>query len=210
MRMPPSPTTATRSGRRGAPRRGRPRSDRAREAILAATLGELTEHGFLGLGIEAIAQRAGVAKTTIYRWWPDKIALALDALRHLPELPESDTGSLVGDLDLLRRDLLDLLVSTSLGSVLPVLIAERRCRSEHQGAIDDYMRERAMPWTRAVQRAIVRGELPPDVDAEFVALLLAGPLTHSILFMEEPLDEQAWADAIAVTLAGIRAQGRYP
>jgi AcrR family transcriptional regulator len=205
--MPPGPTTTTLAAPRGAAGRGRPRSDRARAAILDATLGELTEHGFLGLGIEAIAQRAGVAKTTIYRWWPDKIALALDALRHLPELPEADTGSLAGDLDLLRRDLLELLASTSLGSVLPVLIAERRRRSEHQGAIDDYMRERAMPWARAVRRAMARGELPPDVDAGFVALLLAGPLTHSILFMEAPLDEQAWAAAIAVTLAGIRAQG---
>jgi AcrR family transcriptional regulator len=208
--MPPGRTTAPRTRRRGASGRGRPRSDRAREAILDATLGELTDHGFLGLGIEAIAQRAGVAKTTIYRWWPDKIALALDALRHLPELPESDTGSLVGDLDLLRRDLLDLLASTSLGSVLPVLIAERRRRSEHQMAIEDYMRERSMPWARAVERAIARGELPVDIDAEFVGLLLAGPLTHSILFMEEPLGEQAWAEAIAITLAGIHAQGERP
>ncbi len=208
--MPPAPTTAPRAPRREAAGRGRPRSDRAREAILHATLGELTDHGFLGLGIEAIAQRAGVAKTTIYRWWPDKVALALDALRHLPELPESDTGSLVGDLDLLRRDLLELLASTSLGPVLPVLIAERRRRSEHQMAIDEYMRERSMPWARAVERAIARGELPAGIDAELVALLLAAPLTHSILFTDEPLGERAWAEAIAITLAGIRAQGEQP
>jgi len=208
--MPPVPTTAPRTPRRQAAGRGRPRSDRAREAILDATLSELTDHGFLGLGIEAIAQRAGVAKTTIYRWWPDKVALALDALRYLPELPESDTGSLVGDLDLLRRDLLELLASTSLGSVLPVLIAERRRRSEHQTAIDEYVRERSMPWARAVERAIARDELPAAIDAEFVALLLAGPLTYSILFTDEPLGEQAWAEAIAITLAGIRAQGEYP
>jgi AcrR family transcriptional regulator len=208
--MPPAPITAPRTPRREAAGRGRPRSDRAREAILDATLGELTDHGFLGLGIEAIAQRAGVAKTTIYRWWPDKVALALDALRHLPELPESDTGSLVGDLDLLRRDLLELLASTSLGSVLPVLIAERRRRSEHQMAIDEYMRERSMPWARAVERAIGRGELPAGIDAELVALLLAAPLTHSILFTDEPLGERAWAEAIAITLAGIRAQEEYP
>jgi AcrR family transcriptional regulator len=208
--MPPARTAAPRTPRREAAGRGRPRSDRAREAILDATLGELTDHGFLGLGIEAIAQRAGVAKTTIYRWWPDKVALALDALRHLPELPESDTGSLVGDLDLLRRDLLELLASTSLGSVLPVLIAERRRRSEHQMAIDEYMRERSMPWARAVERAIARGELPAGIDAELVALLLAGPLTHSILFTDEPLGERAWAEAIAITLSGIRAQGECP
>lgn len=208
--MPPAPTTAARTRRREGAGRGRPRSDRAREAILDATLGELTDHGFLGLGIEAIAQRAGVAKTTIYRWWPDKVALALDALRHLPELPESDTGSLVGDLDLLRRDLLELLASTSLGSVLPVLIAERRRRSEHQMAIDEYMRERSMPWARAVERAIARAELPAGIDAKFVALLLAGPLTHSILFTDEPFGERAWAEAIAITLAGIRAQGEQP
>jgi hypothetical protein len=77
-------------------------------------------------------------------------------------------------------------------------------------AIDEYMRERSMPWARAVERAIGRGELPAGIDAELVALLLAAPLTHSILFTDEPLGERAWAEAIAITLAGIRAQEEYP
>jgi hypothetical protein len=80
-------------------RRGRVRNVDAQRAVLAATLDELSDRGFLGLSIEGVALRAGVAKTTIYRWWPDKTALALDALWSLQELPEPDTGALATELE---------------------------------------------------------------------------------------------------------------
>src|ERR1700737_2613138 len=82
------------------PRRGRPRSGEARLAILDATTELLLEHGLIGANMDAVAERAGVSKATIYRWWPTKEALALDALyRSWSEVgPALDTGSLRGDM----------------------------------------------------------------------------------------------------------------
>ena len=87
--------------------RGRPRSETARTAILDAAAELLLTHGLPAVSMDAVAQRAGVSKATIYRWWPTKETLALDALytewaaaRPAPR----DTGSLRGDLlSLLRR-----------------------------------------------------------------------------------------------------------
>ena len=63
-------------------RRGRPRSEKAREAILAAAAELLLERGLGAVSMDAVAEQAGVSKATIYRWWPTKETLALDALYH--------------------------------------------------------------------------------------------------------------------------------
>jgi len=84
-----------------APRRGRPRSEQARLAILDATGELLLEHGLPGVSMDAVAERAGVSKATIYRWWPSKETLALEAVYRAwsaAEAPQPDTGSLRGDL----------------------------------------------------------------------------------------------------------------
>src|SRR6202000_695497 len=82
--------------------RGRPRSARAHEAILKAAAGLLLEHGLAAVSMDAVAARAGVSKATIYRWWPTKETLALDALytewTAAAPVPK-DTGSLRGDLN---------------------------------------------------------------------------------------------------------------
>src|SRR6202161_2729160 len=81
--------------------RGRPRSEKAHKAILAAAAGLLLEHGLAQVSMDAVAERAGVSKATIYRWWPTKETLALDALytewAAAAPVPQ-DTGSLRGDL----------------------------------------------------------------------------------------------------------------
>jgi AcrR family transcriptional regulator len=191
-------------------RRGRSRDMHAHAAVLDATLAELSDHGFLGLSIEGVALRAGVAKTTIYRWWPDKVALALEALRSLPELPEPDTGTLATDLEQLRRALVDVVATTALGTVLPALIAEHQRDTEHRPALDEYISSRTAPFQRAVQRAIERGELPATTDADLAALVIVAPLSHSILFTDRAFDEPTWARVVAITTAGIRAQEAPP
>src|SRR6266581_6307765 len=78
---------------------GRPRSERAHEAILEATLDLLLEEGFTRMSIEAVAERAGVGKTTIYRRWPSKSDLVIDAIGGLQaEIPVISTGNLRNDL----------------------------------------------------------------------------------------------------------------
>src|ERR1700743_3921112 len=86
--------------------RGRPRSARAHEAILKAAAGLLLEHGLAAVSMDGVAERAGVSKATIYRWWPTKETLALDALysEWVATAPDpQDTGSLREDLRELLR-----------------------------------------------------------------------------------------------------------
>src|ERR1700761_4584762 len=79
--------------------RGRPRSVKAHEAILEAAAGLLLEHGLDAVSMDAVAMRAGVSKATIYRWWPTKESLALDAMSTswIAAVPApKDTGTLHG------------------------------------------------------------------------------------------------------------------
>src|SRR5262245_29686489 len=95
----PTGTAGPAEPARGARRPGRPRSEEADRAILDAAVEELVERGLAGVSMESIAARAGVAKTTLYRRWKDKVALCLEAVgRTKAPLAEPATGSLRGDL----------------------------------------------------------------------------------------------------------------
>src|SRR6266516_6389447 len=106
--------------------RGRPRSEKAQNAILEAAAELLLEQGLAAVSMDAVAARAGVSKATIYRWWPTKETLALDALFHewetAPTLP--NTGSLRGDLLALLRPWVRRLRSRPYGRVIAALLAE--------------------------------------------------------------------------------------
>jgi AcrR family transcriptional regulator len=148
--------------------RGRPRSEEAHRAILAAVVELLPKHGLDGLSIEAVAARAGVGKTTIYRHWDTKNDLVVEALRQLsPAGPPPDTGSLAGDLesvvDLQRRRL----EASTLPRVMPRILSEA---SEDPELHAEIVRTAVLPIRAVleefVERAVRRGELREDVDRE--------------------------------------------
>lgn len=170
--------------------------------MLAATLAEIGERGIAGTTIEAVATRAGVSKVTIYRRWPDKIALVLAALESLPELPVPDTGNLVDDLRQIRHDLLDVFARSSLADVLPALMAERR-RSEHGEAIRRYVEGRSRAYAVVVERAFARGELRTSMAPDLVALMLASPLAMSVMNRDEPLTEAEWTQVVQTVIRGL-------
>ena len=95
--------------------RGRPRSEQAHRAIVEATLTLLDEGGYTALTIEAVAERAGVGKTTIYRRWPSKLELVIEAISELrPPGPPEDTGSLAGDFAAFARGQVSRVARTAL------------------------------------------------------------------------------------------------
>jgi len=103
-----------------APRRGRPRSEKARLAILEAAAELLLVQGLSAVSMDAVAERAGVSKATIYRWWPTKESLALDALFNewaAARPAARDTGSLRGDLLSLMRPWARLAASRAHGRI---------------------------------------------------------------------------------------------
>ena len=174
-------------------RRGRPRSERAQQAILAAATDLLLERGLDAVSMDAIAERAGVSKATIYRWWPAKETLALDALylEWTDTSPEpADTGTLRGDLLALLLPWLSRIGDRPYGRVIGALIT----KAHTDPAFGDIYRERFVEPRREqvrviLRRAAARGEVPDGVDAEAVIDLLYGPLYHRLLHGHAPLDE---------------------
>src|SRR5579859_3989703 len=154
----------------GAPR-GRPRSAEADRAIMAATLELLAERGLDAMSIEEVAARAGVGKTTIYRRWPSKGLLALDAfvISFRAEQPLPDTGTLRGDLLSALQAWVRAVTQTAMGPMLTGLIAEAQHDQELRGAWRDRVLEPLRAQHRIMlDRAIARGEIVPSVDRDVV------------------------------------------
>ncbi len=184
---------------------GRPRSDRIHEAILDATLALLRETGFSGLAIEGVATRAGVGKSTIYRRWTSKVPLVIEAMQRLPEIPTPDTGSIAEDLTEVLRSSIDVLRSTPLAHVLPSLVGERNRDPELSLALDGFVAERRRPLLRMLERAVERGELPPDADLELGVDLILGPFVVRLFFTAGRVDPdlvQPIVDAVIRGLGG--------
>lgn len=164
------------------PTAGRPRSEAAHQAILSATLELLVEVGFSSLTVEGVAQRAGVGKATIYRRWPSKLPLVIEAYGLLPQLEEVDTGHIVSDLAEMLRNYLELLTSTPLRGVIPSIAGERAHNPELSELFDPIVRARRQPLIAVLRRSADRGELPDGVDLELAADLLVGPITTRLFF----------------------------
>lgn len=199
----------------GAPRaagptapRGRPRSQKAHEAILRAAAELMLTHGLAAVSMDAIAERAGVSKATIYRWWPTKETLALDALYTEwatgPPSPR-DTGTLRGDLLSLMRPWARLAGSRPYARVVAALITEAHTdpalAAEYRKRLFEPRRDQA----RAVfRRAIERGEIPGNTNIEVALDLLYGPLYHRLLHGHAPINDRFTRDVIDMALGGIQ------
>ena len=182
---------------------GRPRSEEAHRAILDATLELLVEVGFSALTVEGVATRAGVGKATIYRRWPSKLPLVIEAFRELPRLEEVDTGSLVEDLKKMLRSYLQLFHSTPLGAVLPSLAGERAHDPQLSELFDPVIKGRRQPLVRAFERAVERGEVPPDLDLELAADLVVGPIAVRLFFTGGKVSPRMVGPMVDLALRGI-------
>jgi AcrR family transcriptional regulator len=190
-----------------APRRGRPRSEKARLAILEAAAELLLARGLSAVSMDAVAERAGVSKATIYRWWPTKETLALDALYNewaAVQPRARSTGTLRGDLIALLRPWVRLAGSRPYGRVIAALITE----AQTDPAFGDIYRSRFIEprreQARAVFRAAIeRGEIPADTKIEVAVDMVYGPLYHRLLHGHAPLTERFMRDVVDTALGGI-------
>ena len=192
----------------GPARRGRPRSERADRAILSAAADLLAERGLAGMPIEEVAARAGVGKATIYRRWPSRGALALDAFlaefagqQRLP-----DTGTLHGDLLAALRSWVRAVTRTRAGRMLAGLIAA----AQHDPALAAAWRDRVIGPLRArhaimLRRAIARGEIPASTDIDVALDLMYGAAYHRLLHGHQPLTGTFTRRVVDVIVAGLTA-----
>ena len=180
------------------------RNKRSRQAILAAATELLGEVGYTKLTVEAIAARAGVGKQTIYRWWPDKGAVVLDAYF---SLVQADEGITFPKSDNLEADLRFVLRSTVDSLADPAF--ERRYRALLTAIQDNHTLAMALlerllkPWLeatkerlRAAQRA---GQIGDNIDLDVAVELFYGPVYYRWLLRTGPISRE-YADTV-VTIA---------
>jgi AcrR family transcriptional regulator len=197
----------------GGAQRGRPRSQEADRAILTATAELLADRGLSAMSIEEVAARAGVGKTTIYRRWPSKGLLALDAFvaSFREEQPPNDTGTLRGDLLAALRAWVRAVTQTPMGPMLTGLIAEAQHDPELRGAWRDRVLEPLRVQHRIMlDRAIERGEIPASVDRDVVLDLFFGAAEHRLLLGHLPITDVFIGKVVDVILAGIQPAGSAP
>ena len=170
------------------------RARRSKAALVAATLAAthelLSESGLGGVSVDEVSRRSGVAKTTIYRYWPTRAALVLDACAQMtPGLPTSDTGSLAGDLTVLATVVAQRLRTGRWSSILPSIIdaAERDPQiAELHSRLHLVM---TAAFRDAVERSRQRGESGADRDPAKIAAAIMGPLFYRRWFSREALDD---------------------
>jgi AcrR family transcriptional regulator len=188
--------------------RGRPRSQKAHKAVLDAAAELLLDQGLTAVSMDAVAKRAGVSKATIYRWWPTKETLALDALYTEWDTTRTrprDTGSLRGDLLTLLRPWARRVGSRPYARVIAALLTEVHtdpafAHEYHKRVVEP---RRAQART-VLQRAVDRGEIPADTNIEVALDLLYGPLYHRLLHGHAPLNDRFVKDVVDTALHGIQ------
>jgi AcrR family transcriptional regulator len=186
---------------------GRPRSERARRAILGAAADLVLGQGLDAVSMDAVAERAGVSKATIYRWWPTKETLALDALYHEWDTgagAPADTGSLRSDLLALLRPWIRQLRTRPYGRVLAALITEARTDPEFAKEYTAHFVElRRDPARIVFRRAIDRGEIPANTDVDLALDLIYGPVYHRLLHDHARLSDRFVQDIVDAVIRGL-------
>jgi AcrR family transcriptional regulator len=208
--VPPgaAPLVVTAAGAEPAPRaRGRPRSEQAERAIIDAALDVFAETGIGGLCIERVAARAGVGKATIYRRWPGKEELLLDALSTIREPMPEPAGKSV------RDDLITMLDSMRVhwtdprrGPLLALMLGEG---PRYPRLMDRYMASVVEPRREIIRsvlrRGIATGELRGDTDVETCLYMLTGALLGRAGFGRRRVESGFCGRIVDELLAGIAA-----
>ncbi|QMS91217.1 TetR/AcrR family transcriptional regulator [Nostoc edaphicum CCNP1411] len=163
---------------------GRPRSIHADQAILQATLDLLAEVGYESMSIEAIASRAGVGKTTIYRRYTSKEELVADAIESLrDDLVIPDTDSFWGDMDILINNAAKKIDSPLGRQTLALIISTASSNPQFAEVYwTKYTKLRREAFSKILERAKSRGEIHKDADVELMIDLVSGSLYYALIF----------------------------
>lgn len=180
------------------------RNPRSHRAILDSTFELAVSKGYGKLTVEAIATAAGVGKQTIYRWWPSKGAIALDAINermgHLTDFP--DTGDIEADLRSQTTALAGLL-SSDIGIVYRGVIAEAQSDPQLAANVRDaIVGPRSKLCRDRLERAVTAGQLRGDIPTRAMVQLLYGPLYYRFLLGTD--DVQDAPELVGYILAGLR------
>ena len=186
------------------------RSSRIRAAVLAATAEVLDEVGFERIELPAVARRAGVHPTTIYRRWHTKVRLVGEALLERSQTlsPTPDTGSLAGDLRSLLSDGAILIRTPAVAALFQVLVAgPTDAAAEFAVARDRFWTAHIAEASTIVKRAVARSELPAETDPAALIDLVLAPVLLRLLLMGQELEESDIEGIVGRAIARLEVSG---
>ncbi|MGB8208697.1 MAG: TetR/AcrR family transcriptional regulator [Mycobacterium sp.] len=184
--------------------RGRPRSEERRDAVLKATMELMQEDDLRRASIDRISARSGVSKATIYKWWPNRTAVAIDAFLHqmMTDAPVPNTGSAAEDFRLTLRGIMRFYTSP-FGSIYAQLVGESQFYPTERERIRTHqVNVRRAAVTKIWDRGVDRGELDPNLDPEVALDLIFGPAMYRMATGHAGLTP---ADADAIVATAMRA-----
>lgn len=187
---------------------GAQRNPASQEAILQAATVILAERGPGSFSIEAVAKRAKAGKPTIYRWWPNKAALLLDAY-HRQKNPNlhTDTGDLQRDLTWFLTELLAFWRRGGCGAIFRSVIAEAQTDQAASEALAAYLAERRKHLGAQIRAAQARENIGAEMNPELVAEMLSGFAWIRLLTNRLEIDEEEAGKVVKTILDGIRGRG---
>ena len=183
------------------------RNERSRLAILDAAVSLIAELGYDRVSIEAIAKRAGVGKQTIYRWWPSKGAVALEALDNslATVVDFRDSGDIVEDLRHHMKNVTQVLGSTQIGPVIQGLIAAAQSDPALSRAhLERVIEPATAAWHDRIARAHKSGEIRGDADPQAIIDMLFGAMYFRLLLHTRPLEPEQIDAALDIAFRGLR------
>lgn len=184
--MPTPGPTASQDGRHTDKR-----VQRSRDRVLTSAFELLSETGLGGFSVDEVARRSGVAKTTIYRHWPSREALVLDAAARISaEEVVPDMGAIEADLTTYLIRLGRLLSTARWSSVVPSLVDVAEREPNFASIHGKVQRGHAAPVRQVLERAADRGQLPAAADHARIISALIGPLYYRRWFSREPIDAE--------------------
>jgi AcrR family transcriptional regulator len=167
------------------------RVERSKAAVLFETYRQLTQGGISGVSIDEVSRVSGVSKTTIYRHWPSRSALLIDACSRLGNAHQApDTGTLRGDLHALAMNLAEQLQTAAWASVYPSIIDAAERDPEIAAMQCELHKGFMAPFHTIVERTKTRGEMPLGKPATDLIAAIVGPLFYRRWFSKEAIDDR--------------------
>jgi AcrR family transcriptional regulator len=182
----------------------RPRSEKARQAVLGATKELLDEQGFGALTMEGIARRAGVGKQTVYRWWPSTAEVVLEMGNELAAavVADPDHGSLEADLRAFVRRSVAGLRGRNARIASGVMAEAQLDETFGERLRTGFLARRREALRRVLERGRDRAEVDPDVDLDLLVDLMFGALWYRVLAQHAPLSRR-FADQLTDALLAL-------
>ncbi len=178
------------------------------EAIQKALVQELARVGYGRLSVEAVARRAGVGKTAVYRRWPSKLEMVLEIVGSVAGagLPVPDTGALDSDVEILLRFVARALKHPLASQIIPDLLAEAARNDQISVTLRDVLRGAQRDVSNLiVERAVARGELAKIIPADVAVDLVIGPVYWHLAVIRAPLPNPMLAVFARSAVAALHA-----